>query len=556
MTIGAALETLGIGLVIPAIALLTRPALTVSYPPLQPWLRALGNPSQATLVAAGMLALLAVFLVKTIFCAFVVFRQTTFSFGVQARLSQRMLTIYLRQPYTFHLQRNSAQLIQYAVADVKELTVGVIQPALLLVTEGLVLLGVATLLLVLQPLGALVVVAVMGAAVLAFYCMTRSSITRWGEARHRHDILRIQHVQQGIGAAKDVLVLGREEEFLAQYRVHNTQAARAARLHTTLLEIPRLALEFLGVVGLTVLVLTMLAQGRDLTAIVPTLGLFAAAAFRLMPSINRVVNGFQFLRYSLPVINTLHAELQLGAIEPPERALRARPPFQRAIQLHDITYTYPGAAAPAVRHVTLNIRRGESVGLVGASGSGKSTLVDVILGLLTPDAGRVLVDDEDIRGRLRDWQDQIGYVPQSIYLTDDTIRRNIAFGIADDQIDDAAVLRAVRAAQLEAFVNERPDGLNAVLGERGVRLSGGQRQRLGIARALYHDPAVLVLDEATSALDTATEQGVMEAVTALHGDKTILVVAHRLSTVEHCDRLYRLDRGEVVQEVASVRLLA
>jgi ABC-type multidrug transport system fused ATPase/permease subunit len=223
-------------------------------------------------------------------------------------------------------------------------------------------------------------------------------------------------------------------------------------------------------------------------------------------------------------------------------------PFQTEIRLANVNFTYPSAAAPALRDLRLRISKGEAVGFVGPSGSGKSTLVDVVLGLLTPGTGQVLVDNKDIQGNLRAWQDQIGYVPQSIYLTDDTLRRNVAFGLPDREIDEAAVSRAVRAAQLEEFVEGLPKGLDTIVGERGIRLSGGQRQRIGIARALYHDPAVLVLDEATSALDTVTERDVMQAVSALHGNKTVLIVAHRLSTVANCDRLYRLEQGRIEAE--------
>jgi ABC-type multidrug transport system fused ATPase/permease subunit len=551
MTIGAVLETLGLGLVVPAIAVLMQRDLATQYPELQPLLSALGNPSQPRLVAIGMLALVGMYFVKTTFCGFLVWRQTHFVFGLQARLSDRLFSLYLSLPYTFHLEHNSAQLIRNSVNEVSQFTQTTALPGLLLLTEGLVLFGIASLLFVLEPMGAVIVVAVMGSTAWGYQRITGSRVTRWGEARQYHDGLRIQHLQQGIGAAKDVKLLGREEEFLAQYRVHNMGSARAARLHHTLVDVPRLGLELLGVAGLTALVLAMLMQGQPIAAIIPTLGLFAAAAFRLMPSVNRVVNAIHLLRYGLTVVDTLHAELARATTPTGVRQAKVQP-FRDSIVLRDVIYSYPNASAPALSGLSISIQRGEFVGFVGPSGSGKSTLVDVVLGLLTPDAGEVLVDGRNIQSALRGWQDQIGYVPQSIYLTDDTIRRNIAFGLPNEKIDDSAVRRAVKAAQLEDFVASRPDGLATVLGEHGVRLSGGQRQRIGIARALYHDPAVLVLDEATSALDTVTEEGVMEAVIALHGSKTILVVAHRLSTVEHCDRKYRLEHGQVVRKEASV----
>lgn len=546
MFIGMVLETLGVGLVIPALALLTQRDLVSNYPVLQPALQALGNPSQQTLVIGGMLVLVGVYLIKALFLAYLAWRQMRFAFGVQAQLSQRLFTVYLRQPYTFHLQRNSAQLIRNVINEVSMITGNGIQPYMMLLTESLVLLGLCTLLLLVEPLGALVVVSVLGTAAWGFHRLTRGRIARWGQARQHHEGLRIQHLQQGLGGAKDVKLLGRETDFLEQYRVHNAQSARVGQLQSTLQQLPRLWLELLAVGGLAILVISMLAQDRALEAVLPTLGLFAAAAFRIMPSVNRVLGAVQSLRYGLPVIDILHTELKLAT---PEAAGTHSPvtPFRAALELSQITYAYSGAAEPALKDISLAIQRGESVGFVGASGAGKSTLVDILLGLLTPDAGEVRMDGKNIQANLRNWQDQIGYVPQSIFLTDDTLRRNVAFGLPNEQIDDTAVQRAIQAAQLEEFVASLPDGLETLVGERGIRLSGGQRQRIGIARALYHDPAVLVLDEATSSLDTATERGVMQAVTALQGSKTILIVAHRLSTVEHCDRLYRLHEGRVVE---------
>lgn len=555
MLIGMVLETLGVGLVIPAIALLTQSDFARNYPMLQSVLQALGNPSQQTLVIGGMLVLVGVYLIKALFLALLAWQQTRFAFGVQAQLSQRLFTAYLRQPYMFHLQRNSAQLIRNVITEVNLFTGNGILPGLLLITESLVLLGLCSLLLIVEPLGALIVLSVLGTAAWGFNRLTRTHIARWGEARQYHEGLRIQHLQQGLGGAKDVKLLGRETDFLEQYRVHNAEGARVGRLQLTLQQLPRLWLELLAVSGLAILVFSMLAQGRALEAVLPTLGMFAAAAFRLMPSVNRVLGAVQSLRYGLPVIDILHKELNL-ATQNIAGTHSIATFFRAALELSKVTYTYPGTPEPALRDISLAIQRGESVGFIGASGAGKSTLVDILLGLLTPDTGEVRMDGKDIQTNIRNWQDQIGYVPQSIFLTDDTLRRNVAFGLANKQIDNAAVQRAIQAAQLEEFVTSLPDGLETLVGERGIRLSGGQRQRIGIARALYHDPAVLVLDEATSSLDTTTEHDVMQAVRALQGTKTILIIAHRLSTVAHCDRLYRLEQGRVVEEGAPDNMLA
>jgi ABC-type multidrug transport system fused ATPase/permease subunit len=549
MVIGMTLETLCTGLVIPAIALLMQQDLAHTYPQFQPLLSVLGNPTQADLILGVMLGLVAVYAGKNLYLAFLAWQQTRFAYGVQVQLSQRLFAAYLRQPYTFHLQRNSAQLIRNVTSEVAMLAATIIY-GLTIATEALVLAGIAALLLVVEPTGTVIAALVLGCAAWGFHLGFRSRLLRWGEVRQLHDGLRLQHLQQGLGGAKDVKLLGRESSFLDQYRVHNAQSARVSQLQAAMQMLPRLWLEFLAVLGLATLVIAMLLQGRDLSTIVPTLGLFAAAAFRLMPSVNRILAAAQAFRYSVPVVDKLYEEVQLTRVDAPvgRRAGKAAARFQRDIRLSRLRYTYPAATAPALRDASLHIHKGESIGLIGPSGSGKSTLIDVILGLLAPESGQVLVDGEDIATHLRDWQDQIGYVPQSIYLTDDTLRRNVAFGVPEGEIDDRAVARAMQAAQLDDFVAGLPQGLETLVGERGIRLSGGQRQRIGIARALYHDPAVLVLDEATSALDTATEHGVMQAVTALQGRKTILIVAHRLSTVARCDRLYRLEAGRIAEE--------
>ena len=547
MLLGMMLETLGVGLVVPTLALLSQRDYASNYPLLQPVLQALGNPGQQTLVIGGMLALVSVYLIKELFLGLLVWRQMRFAFGVQEQLSRRLFSVYLRQPYVFHLQRNSAQLIRNVVSEVSMFTGSAMLPGMTLLTEALVLIGLCSLLLYVEPLGALMVMSVLGVAAWGFHLLTRRRIAHWGEARQKHEGMRLQHLQQGLGGAKEVKLRGLENEFLARYHLHNEQSARVERLQNTLNQLPRLWLELLAVSGLAILVISMLAQGRALDTVLPTLGLFAATAFRLIPSVNRVLGAVQALRYSLPVINLLHAEINLAT---PDVAGTRHPVtlFHSALEINHVTYSYPGVAEPSLQDISLTIRRGESVGFIGSSGAGKSTLVDILLGLLTPDTGEVRVDGRDIQADLRSWQDQIGYVPQSIYLTDDTLRRNVAFGLPDEQIDDNAVQRAIKDAQLEEFVASLPGGLETTVGERGIRLSGGQRQRIGIARALYHDPSVLVLDEASSALDNATEHEVMQAVRALLGSKTILIIAHRLTTVEHCSRLYRLHEGRVVEE--------
>jgi ATP-binding cassette, subfamily B, bacterial PglK len=557
MLVGMALETLGIGLVIPALAFMTRPDSAIRAAGLGPVTGWLAHFSRARLVMLGMLVLVAVYAIKALFLAFLTWRQMAFTYGVQMELSRRLFAAYLGQPYVFHLQRNSAQLIRNVITETSLFAQTYLVAGMSLLTEMLVVIGVSVLLLVVAPLGALVVVSVLGAAVWCFNRVTGHRLLGWGQGRQRHEGLRIQHLQQGLGGAKEVKLLGREREFIAEYEHHNLVVARIGSRQQTLQQFPRFGLELLAVSGLAALVMVMLAQKTPFEAMLPTLGLFAAAAFRVLPSANRVMMAVQNVRFGLPAVDVLHQELR-RLKSSPEPAGTTPVPFAHRLMIDNVTFNYPESHRPALSGVSLCIQRGTTVGIIGASGAGKTTLVDVILGLLQPDQGAVTVDDSDIRANLRGWQQQIGYVTQAVFLTDDSLRRNVAFGFAPDRIDESAVWRALRAAQLEDFVHGLPQGLDTTVGERGVRLSGGQLQRIAIARALYHDPPVLVLDEATSSLDIDTERGVMDAVRALHGEKTMIIVAHRMSTVAGCDRLFRLENGTLVEQgdVASVLKLA
>lgn len=550
--VSAVLETLGVGIIIPILVVTTQSDLAVRYPSLGFWLDRLGNPSQEQLVVAAMVTLIVVYALKAFFLAFLAWRQARFAFRLRLDLTERLFTGYLHQPYTFYLQRNSAELI-LNIGQASEIA-DMIQQVLNLTAEILVLFCISVMLLAAEPLGTVVVACTLGLASWTFNHFTHNHILRWGKAARLHHVRRIQHLQQGLGAAKDVKLLGREEGFLGQFRLDNFGLAKASQHAAVLSALPRLWLELLVVSGFAALVLVMIGQGKPFDALVPTLGLFAAAAFRLMPSVNRVIGFVQNVRFSLPVIDVVSNELGfVNTTVVPQRGELVQ--FNQMLTLDQISFKYPGAEVGVLQRVSLSIPQGTSVGFIGGSGAGKSTLVDIILGLLTPDSGTVRVDGVDIQSNLRGWQDQIGYVPQSIFLTDDTIRRNVAFGIPDGQIDESAVRRTIRAAQLEQFVNDLPLGLDTFVGERGIRLSGGQRQRIGIARALYHNPSVLVMDEATSSLDLVTEGGVLDAVRALQGEKTILIVAHRLSTIEYCDRRYRLESGRVVEEEIAGTML-
>ncbi len=555
MIVGMGLEALGVGLVLPVLTLLAQSDLVSRFPILSAISNVMVNPSQTTMAVYSMLLLVSVYLIKGSFLTYLAWQQTRFIYGVQAELSRRAFFSYLRQPYSFHLQRNSAELIQNVTGEINLFTFNVVAPGISLVAELLVLVGLAMLLFFVEPIGALVLVIILTSIGGAFYQITRLRVERWGRERQHHDGLRIQHVQQGLGGIKEIKLLGREENFLHQYDVHNQLSSRAGRLQATVQQLPRLWMESLAVLCLAILVMTTVTQGRSVGDLLATLGVFLAAALRLMPSANRILTALHSLRYGIPVVETLVSELDNLSLGQLPRNASTDISFKHVLQLKKLSFCYAPDLVTAINDISITVRKGEMIGIVGSSGAGKSTLVDLVLGLLEPTKGKLEVDGQDIHGSLPMWQAQIGYVPQSIYLTDDTIRRNIAFGLSDSEISDAAIWKALGYAQLDGFVRSLPEKLDAMVGERGVRLSGGQRQRVGIARALYQDPPILILDEATSALDAATEAGVMDAVQSLHGNKTIIIIAHRTTTVERCDRVYRIESGRIVAEGSPFEVL-
>lgn len=543
MLVGMFLETLSIGLIVPAITIMMQTEGSNTLP----FFNFLENIPKTDLIKYAMLALVIIYLIKNLFVAFSYWKQADFTYGVQAEMAQRLFTVYLRQPYTFHLQRNSAELVRNITTEVGVFT-SLMSSILILISETLVLISITILLLSIELIGTTVIVIMFFTFALVFHRFTRKRITRWGESRLYHNGLRLKHLFQGLGSVKDVKLLGRENDFLSQHYEHSVKTFQSMKLQSVFSDFPRLLLELLAVLGLATLVVTMISQGLDMKSIIPTLGLFAAAAFRLMPSFNRVLRSVQQYRFSFPVINTLYKELSDKSYELDiEKVNNNNIFFNRELRLKNVSYGYGDSNTNALKNIDLVVYKGQSIGVIGPSGSGKSTLVDLITGLLLPTSGTIELDGVNINKNLRGWQNQIGYVPQTIYLTDDSLKRNVAFGLADEEISCEAVVRALKAAKLYEYATNLPQGLDTIVGENGVRLSGGQRQRIGIARALYHDPEVLVLDEATSALDSSTERDVMEAVISLQGKKTMIIIAHRLTTVMQCDCLYKLKNGMVVE---------
>ncbi|MFM7828660.1 MAG: ABC transporter ATP-binding protein, partial [Actinomycetota bacterium] len=397
-----------------------------------------------------------------------------------------------------------------------------------------------------EPVAAGSTITILIAGTVLYTKVTKPRMAALGKQRQKIQAPLMRYLLQGFGGVKDIQVLGRTEDFSRQYERQNLVVLGSSLRYSMIRSIAPMWTELLAMLGLPVVVWVMVWQGRAPERIIPLLGLFVVATWRFVPSINNVIGLINSLSYSKPAVDSLYGEFEY--IKSQDEIVKSQVSFNDRVELRNLTFSYANTPAPSLRDVSVVVRKGETVGFIGPSGAGKSTLVDVILGLLPPSSGELLVDGVNMHEHNLEWQSTIGYVAQAIYLTDDTIRRNVAFGIAEKDVDEAALERALKSAQLWEFVESLPQKANTIVGERGIRVSGGQRQRIGIARALYHEPQVLVLDEATSSLDIETETEVMSAIRALQGFKTILIVAHRLSTVQHCDRVYKIEDATIVGE--------
>ena len=560
MLLGAGFEALGIGLVMPFIALVAEPMSVEQMPVLPGAIEALGITTESGIVIAAGLGLLAVYMIKNLYLAGMYYAQFRFVFSNQVRLSKKLFDSYLHSPYSFHLHRNSAQLLRNVNEEVRMTFQSVLIPMLTLGVELSVVAVLAGLLIYVEPVVAPVAIITFAIISLGFYQAIRRKTVRLGKRQQHHNGLMIQWVNQGLGGIKEAKVVGCEDYFLDHYTNSSQEYAEAMRFHRFVKEIPRNVIETLGLGGMILVVVLLVARGQDMTHILPVLGLFAMAAVRLLPSLTRIIAALTGMRHYKPSVNVICRDLRLledMEDEQPTVETDTEPiEFENSISVEGVSFTYPGADEATLRDLSFEIHRGESVGFVGPSGAGKTTTVDLLLGLLPPDSGSVRVDGRNIADHVESWQSQLGYITQPVYLMDDTIRRNVAFGAPDDAIDDGDVWQALEEAQLAQLVSSLPDGLDTTIGEGGVRISGGQRQRLGIARALVRRPDLLVLDEATSALDNATERQINASIQRLAGRMTLVIIAHRLSTVRHCDRLFFLSNGHLVDVGTYDDLLA
>jgi ATP-binding cassette subfamily C protein len=472
--------------------------------------------------------------------------RTAYDTGVN--LSTRLLRGYLSMPYSYHLRRNSAELIRNAQESVDVLVRFVFVPAVGLASDTLLLIGLVAVLAVVAPLATLVALLGIGPLVLILLRAVQPRLASLGAMSQEMEKQSLQSLQQALEGIRDIKVLDRSELFQSRFSRHRTALARSHYLQATLVDVPRVALEAVVVLFILVLFALAITGGSSLTGVVALLGLFAYAVFRVMPAINRVMMNLNYLSFGTAAIDHVYDDLMLVESKRKEVSpdgAEVAMVFDHHITFEDVAYRYDDMREDVLHDVNLSIERGESIGIVGATGGGKTTLVDILLGLLTPTSGTVKVDGVDVAEDVAAWQRHLGMVSQTVFLLDDTLHRNIALGLEDWEIDEDKVAKAVQMAQLEDFVASLADGLDTVVGERGVRLSGGQRQRVAIARALYREPSVLVFDEGTSALDNITEAELIRALERLRGDRTIIIVAHRLTTVRHCDRILMVTDGAI-----------
>jgi ATP-binding cassette, subfamily B, bacterial PglK len=504
--------------------------------------------TQSFLIALGVLVF--VILVGGIAVRAVTFYALT-RFGRMRALSlgRKLLYRYLSQPYAWHLDRHTARLSTRVLSEVQQVVDGSVLAAMQLIAHGAVTLCIVGLLFVVEPIAALAVGGTLCLAYGLVFLMVRRWLLRLGQTKVEANAQRFRVTQEALSGIKDVKLMGLEEPYLGRFSAAARRFVRVQATQALINELPRNALEALVFGAMILFVLWVLAtrQGNMIEAL-PILGLYAFAGVRLFPALQKLYSTFARVRFGKPALDSLHADLTApieGQTVAPYEGPAVR--LRETLELHEVVYKFAAADRPALDRLDLRIEARTTVGIVGATGAGKTTAVDVMLGLLTPQAGEMRVDGTRIDGsNLRAWQRSVGYVPQSIYLLDDTVAANIAFGLKPNAIDRAAVERAARVAKLHDFVTELPKGYDTLVGERGARLSGGQRQRVGIARALYRDPDVLVFDEATSALDNLTEKAVMEAIEELGREKTIIMIAHRLTTVRRCDVIFYLEAGRVV----------
>lgn len=546
----AAVETFAVASIIPFMAVVGDPSVLDGNPFLAYLYRlsGVGTPTRFLVLLAGFS--MAFLTIANAFSAFTIWSLQRFAWGKNHEFSTRLLRGYINQPYSELLNRNTSELSKNILTEVQVVITGVLIPTIYILVQGTLCVMLLALLVAVDGLLALAVLAVLGSAYGMIYLVFRGRQGRAGKARLDANTDRFRMASEALLGAKEVKALRRESEFVSRYASPSADFAEHTAMNETVGVLPRYAMEIVAFGGMLAIVIYLLMSGEGPHRLLPTVSVYAFAGYKLLPSLQQIFRGLTTVRFFESALDTL-AE---GLREEEAQAKEARDPetsalvdFTTEITLSDLWFTYPDAEEPAIRDVSLRLPRGAVSAFVGRSGSGKTTLVDLILGLLTPDEGSVSVDGLEINAlSAKGWRRNVGYVPQEIFLLDESIADNIGFGLSGQDLDRDRVEVVSRLAQVGDFIGDLAEGYDTVVGDRGVRLSGGQRQRIGIARALYHDPELLVLDEGTSALDAVSEDLVSDAIRELTPAKTVILIAHRLPTVREADAIHVLEAGEVV----------
>ena len=549
MVAGSFLELLGVAVFQPFVNIIMMPDSIQENPYLARIYQMFGCSTTESFLTVVALGIIVIYVVKNVYLWVEQNLIMKFTYGMQQKLSTRLLTTYLSEPYTFHLNKNIAEL-QRSMQEDTGLFTQVLMHTLQLVAEVVVCIVLGVYLFTVSNSITVVIVGLLILCVVLFTKITKRFTEQLGKEARVYKGKLYQWVNQSLGGVKEVKVLNREEFFVSSYKKYYGLYIKGVRINRLLSITPKYMVEAVCMTGLLIAIIIKLNFGHgELENFIPQLATFAVAAFRLLPSVGRINEHVNNILYAVPSVDLIYGDLK--GIEDYQESKGEEEgkewSFEHGITAKHITYAYPNTDTNVLEDASCVIPKGKTVAFIGSSGAGKTTMADIILGLLAPQRGKILVDDIDVFKNLTMWHHQIGYIPQVIYLSDDTIRNNIAFGIHEDQIDEEAVRTALKKAQLAEFVDTLPDGLDTIVGDRGVRLSGGQRQRIGIARALYHDPEILVLDEATSALDNETETAVMEAIESLQGSKTMIIIAHRLTTIQNADIIYEVGDGKVTE---------
>ncbi len=554
------------GLIGPFIAIASNPSSIGDIPILNSVYATLGFRSYEDFVVALGLFTIAAFCVKSV--AYVVTNAYVFkvTFGQKKALVSRMMSAYLSAPYVFFLKKNTSSIVQKISIETTTFSQDYMMSLLMAVVNFITIILLLGLLAKTNPVFLMGILGVILLILIAFQLLS-SRFKRWGRMRTEADQNMIRSVNHSLGGLKETRVIGCESYFEEQILAYGNQWARAVTLfRSSKMVFPVIVQTSLIVTVIGYICGSLVFADQGLESITSVMAVFVAASLRLVPSVNQFVNSIGSLVNSSHILDIIYLDLKeiesLNSIKNSQykddlsQALEENPSFKsnsdanlnfrKSVELQNVSYKYPSSSEPAVKDISLSIKKGESVALIGKSGAGKTTLVDIILGLLKPQDGDIRVDGVSVYSDLRSWQGLVGYIPQSIFLMDDTIERNIAFGVPDHLIEHEKLHKAIESAQLNDLIESLPDGISSQMGERGIRLSGGQRQRIGIARALYHEREILVLDEATAALDNETERLVTESINALAGKKTLIIIAHRLSTIKQCDRVFELGNGKLI----------